>query len=336
MNILIIGGTGLIGSASAQELIKRGHQVSTLALPPLPKNAKFPAELKIRFGDMFKLSDKELIKKMHGFDALVFAAGVDERVHFPKPSYDHFKKFNVDILVRLLTLAKACDIRKALICGSYFSYFDKKWPHLKLEQHHPYIRSRREQERRAMAFNDASFSVSVLELPYIFGIQAGREPVWTILAKQISGMKFFTFYPRGGTAMLTLKQTAQAVAGAIENDRGGKTYPVGWFNMNWKEMLSIFHKAMGKANRKVITVPDIFVRMKFKQIQKSLEKQSIEPGLHLPEFTKLMCRELFIDKATIQHELGVQDDDIYAAIADSAMLSLKAIKKDLHLLTMQH
>ena len=35
MNVLIIGGTGLLGSQAARELISRGHTVAGLALPPV-------------------------------------------------------------------------------------------------------------------------------------------------------------------------------------------------------------------------------------------------------------------------------------------------------------
>ena len=33
MNVFMIGGTGLLGSAAAAELIARGHQVKSIALP---------------------------------------------------------------------------------------------------------------------------------------------------------------------------------------------------------------------------------------------------------------------------------------------------------------
>ena len=42
MNVLIFGGTGLLGSAAAQIFIDRGHKVKTIALPPLPEGAPIP------------------------------------------------------------------------------------------------------------------------------------------------------------------------------------------------------------------------------------------------------------------------------------------------------
>ena len=37
MKIFMIGGTGLLGCEAATTLIKRGHQVKSVALPPLPE-----------------------------------------------------------------------------------------------------------------------------------------------------------------------------------------------------------------------------------------------------------------------------------------------------------
>ena len=36
MKVLLIGGTGLLGSAAARIFIDRGHHFKTIALPPLP------------------------------------------------------------------------------------------------------------------------------------------------------------------------------------------------------------------------------------------------------------------------------------------------------------
>ena len=42
MRVFIAGGTGLLGSAGAIELIKRGHSVTSVALPPIPNGAQIP------------------------------------------------------------------------------------------------------------------------------------------------------------------------------------------------------------------------------------------------------------------------------------------------------
>lgn len=44
MKICMIGGTELLGSQGAAELISRGHEVKVIALPPLPQGAVLPPE----------------------------------------------------------------------------------------------------------------------------------------------------------------------------------------------------------------------------------------------------------------------------------------------------
>ena len=45
MNIFMIGGTGLLGCEAATQLIKMGHKVTSVALPPLPQGAPIPEEM---------------------------------------------------------------------------------------------------------------------------------------------------------------------------------------------------------------------------------------------------------------------------------------------------
>ena len=110
--------------------------------------------MKIDFGNFMELADEELEKFLKGYDALVFAAGIDERVEGPAPVYEMFKKFNITPLERLLRLAKANGVKHAVILGSYFSYFARIWPEKELTRWHPYIRSRIEQENMCLSFAD--------------------------------------------------------------------------------------------------------------------------------------------------------------------------------------
>ena len=42
MKILVIGGTGFLGYQATHELLRRGHRLALLALPPAPAAGLFP------------------------------------------------------------------------------------------------------------------------------------------------------------------------------------------------------------------------------------------------------------------------------------------------------
>ena len=325
MKVFMIGGTGLLGSETARVLISRGHEVTSVALPPLPQGAILPPEMKIEYGNYMEMSDDRIREYMTGCDGFVFAAGVDERVEGPAPIYDLFKKYNIDPLARLLKIAKECGVKHVSICGSYFAYFAKTMKAFELTKWHPYIRSRIDQEKMALDFTDDGFDVAVLELPYIFGTQPGRKPVWVFLVEQIRSMKKFTMYPKGGTTMVTVHQVGQALAGALEYNKGGNAYPIGYYNMTWKEMLAIVHKYMGCPEKKIITIPDWMYALGGKKIMKEQKAAGHEGGLHMVKFTNLQCSNLFIDKSLGCEKLHVEPDDIDAAIGDSIKLCLEVL-----------
>jgi len=323
MKVFLIGGTGLLGSATAEELIKRGHEVNSIALSPVPEGAALPPQMGLEFKNYLALSDDEARRHFDGCEGFVFAAGIDERLGGPSPIYDFFNKYNLIPLERLLRIAKECGVRRAVICGSYFSYFDKQWPHLELSRWHPYIRSRVDQEKMALAFADDDFSVAMMELPYIFGAQQGREPVWTIIVKALRGMKGVTMYPKGGTTMVTRRQVAQAMAGALERTKGGQCWPIGWYNMPWKEFLPIVHANMGFPGRKVITIPNWLLNLGIKSMEKKIRGgEESEGGLYLPKFADIQSSQTFIDKSLGCAPLGVEDDDIEAAIGESIRMAV--------------
>ena len=326
MKIFLIGGTGLLGSEAARELIRRGHEVASIALPPLPEGAPLPPEMKLSFGNYLTMTDDELRAQMAGCEGFVFAAGVDERVEGPAPIYEMFRKYNIDPLRRLLTLARVAGVRLAAVLGSYFSHFDKLWPEMRLAKWHPYIRSRRDQEAVALSFAESGMDVAVLELPYIFGTQPGRKPVWVFLVEMLLNMKGATFYTRGGTTMVTVRQVAQAVAGALERNRGGTCYPIGYYNLRWKDLLRVMNRNIGYPDRPILTIPDWMFALTARGIMKSQRKKGQEGGLQLVKYTALQCRELFIDPSLGCLPLGVEPDDIEAAIGESARLSLDVIR----------
>ena len=320
MKVFMIGGTGLLGSEAAKELIARGHEVESLALPPLPTGAVLPPQMKLEFGNYLEMSDDELRSHLSGCDGFIFAAGVDERVEGPAPIYELYRKYNIDPVKRLLGLCKECGVKHAVVLGSYFSYAAKKWPEKELTKHHPYIKSRIDQEVAALSFADDDFDVAVLELPYIFGTQPGRKPVWVFLVEQVRSMKGVTMYPKGGSTMVTVHQVGQAIAGALERNKGGRCYPIGYYNMTWVELLKIVHKYLDCPQKKIITIPNWMYAVGCKGLMKDQARRGIQGGLHMVKFTDIMCSNLFISKQEGCVELGVTGDDIDGAIGDSILL----------------
>ena len=334
MKVFMIGGTGLLGSAAAQLFIDRGHEVRTVALPPLPKGAPIPAEMEILFQNYLELSDEEVLKMMEGCDCFVFAAGVDERVEFPAPVYAAYEKYNIRPLERLIPLAKKAGITKTVVLGSYFAYFAKKYPAMKLTEKHPYIRSRIEQEKVALSFADDTMDVAILELPYIFGTQPGRKPVWVILIEQLENMGPITFYPKGGTAMLTVRQVAQTIVGAAEKNKGGNAYPISYYNYTWNDFLAIVHAAMGKPNRKIINIQKWMFQLFGLHMRKVYKDKNVEGGIDPVGLADIMCMNTFMDNKWAK-SLGATDDDIRSAIFDSVKLSVDAFKGNADLVEMK-
>lgn len=340
MKVFMIGGTGLLGCEAATTLIERGHQVTSVALPPLPEGAPIPKEMELIMGNINDKTDEEIEKMLEGSDCFIFAAGVDERVEFHPPVMDMYRKFNIAPLERILPLCKKAGVKRAVVLGSYFAYLSKIRPDMGLEPRNPYFRSRLEQEKLCESFCDDDFSVAVLELPYIFGTQPGRKPVWVILIEQIKMMDKlpFTMYPKGGTAMLTCRQVGQAIAGAAENRRNQKGFepiPIGMYNMHWNEFLKIVYAARGMGeNRKIVGVAPWMMRMGMKGIIKDYAERNIESGMDPLQLPDIMDVDLFIDNKYCK-ELGVEEDDIKAAITDSIKVSQAAYDGKVKLLEMK-
>ena len=337
MNIFMIGGTGLLGCEAAHQLIKKGHKVTSVALPPLPEGAPIPEEMQIEFGDINKRSDEEILEMLKGNDVFIFAAGVDERVEFPAPVMDYYKKFNIAPLERMFPLCKKAGIKRAVILGSYFSFLAKQKPEMQCAQKNPYIKSRLMQEEVCKNAAGENFSTCVLELPYIFGTQPGRKPVWTILIEQIEFMDKwpFTMYPKGGTAMLTCRQVGEVICGAALSDhKGYEALPIAMYNMKWDKFLGIVYDARNMPGRKILGVAPWMMKMGMKKVVKEYAEKGIESGIDPYHLPYIMDYDLFIDSSYAK-DCGATADDIEAAIHDSIKVSVAAYNGTAKLLEMK-
>jgi len=312
MNVLLIGGTGFLGYYAVKELTKRGHQISILALPPLPAEGLFPVETKILLADLNTLSDEEVLKSLRGQDAVVYAAGADDRITPKAPAYPFFFKHNVEATRRLITLARQAGVKKAIVLGSYFVHFDRIWPKLKLKEHHPYIRSRVEQEKAAIEAGGKDMSVCILELPYIFGSMPGRKPIWKPLITYIRSTPV-VFYTNGGTNCISVEHIAESIAGALEKGRARASYVIGDENLTWVEMLRKISRSMGR-EKPIISLPNWLAIMAGAFIKLLHYLQGREGGLDPIALIKLQTAMTFFDPTPSKQDLGYRSGGLDEAL----------------------
>jgi dihydroflavonol-4-reductase len=309
MNILIVGGSGLLGSHIAYEALKRGHNVTILSRGNNKSTRESEDRIKHIKGDVYKISDDELINILAGQDGVVYALGIDDREIHKYPAYPRFHKDHVDICLRILRKSKENGIKKFVVLGSYFTYLADKFPELKLTSDHIYIKTREEQRAAVLKETSLGFDTFVLELPYILGTLKGRVPPWTFIFSMLAHKgKRSLFFMEGGTAAVTAVQVGQAAIGAIEKGIGGKAYPLGGKNYKWTDFAQKYIDVTQKRKKLIKLYPVVF---KVFGIISSmfLRIQGKERGLNIGKFAELQYMEAYIDPDYSMRVLGYIHDD---------------------------
>lgn len=315
---LIIGGTGFLGYHACLKLLDLGHKVSSLNLESPGLDDWFPKEVKRTSCDLFVMEHEELIPVLQGYDAMVYSVGPDDRTMPRSPSYVYFREKLVDTSERVFNAAREAGIKRAVLLNSYFAYFHRERPDLKLGKRHSYIRARIEQAEKVLAAGQDSMEIMVLELPYIFGTYPGEIPIWKELFLDRLLKIRPVFYPKGGTTMISVEHVAEAISGALEYGKHGRRYHIGDVNMSWKEMFSIMFRAAG-INRKIIGLPLWTARIVGWFMHTWQRINGRESGLDLRYiFQDIISHEFYLDPSRSVKELKYGRGGIVESIEETA------------------
>ena len=318
--LLILGGTGFLGYYSTMEALKRGYQVGSISLDDVNLEGWYPEEVNVKFADLFEISEDELVKLMKGYDYMIYSVGPDDRETPIAPAYDYFHRRLVTECAKCFRAAERAGIKKSVVFNSYFAYFDRRNPELKLAEKHPYIRCRVEQAK-LLNEQKKNMEVVVLEFPYIFGTMPERMPIWkdVFLDRYANGYKFI-FFPKGSTSMIAVEHIGEAALGAIEYGKDGERYPVADENHSYDFMLNTMTGAVLKKPRKIIHPGKALCAMGGQMVANKEKKQGREPGLNFklvmkeimssdtasciePEVIDKVCKELHIGRGGLKESI---------------------------------
>lgn len=311
--VFVLGGTGFLGYYTVKELLRRNYQVKTMALPPLPAEDLLPAEVDCSLGNIFEMKDEEIIKLLADCDGVVYAAGADERTTPKKPAMKFFYEANVLPTQRLARLAKKAGVKHFVIFNSYFAEFAKRLPQYHLEEQ-AYPNMRLLQEQVAFAEGEGEMAVCSLRLPYIFGTMPGRMPLWTSFVDPARGQTVYPA-PKGGTAMVTVEQVAEAAVGALEKGQHRQTFAICAKNMKFKEFYELIVEALGQQKTTQIPLSNYAdLQPIFESMDKQADEAGLEHGIHLAVSMKLQTEDLYLDPQDTMPVLGIKNHDVVAAI----------------------
>ncbi len=314
MRAMVIGGTGLLGYHSVNHLLANGHEVTVLSLPPKPEGL-FPDSVGIEIADLAEASDSELKAAMEGHDWLVFAAGTDPPP-MPKDEHEPFLELvNVTMTRRSLAAARAAGVSRAVVLGSYFAYFDRVWPSLRVAEQHSYVASRLRQTRAAFDLITDDFGVVVLELPYIWGTMPNRRPQWESLITTLRGDGGPIHYAAGGTMMTSVLHVAEAILGALERGVSGHQYPIGDQNVTWAELITKIADIDG-VEREIITVGHAQLRAAAREQQAQLEAAGLASGIMPVPYVDIQSANAFFDPEPSRLALGLTAGGLDDAIRE--------------------
>ncbi|WP_433133736.1 NAD-dependent epimerase/dehydratase family protein [Micromonospora sp. CA-240977] len=288
MRILVVGGSGLIGAHVVDVLRERGHATTTVA-----RTAQPGVDHRL---DVGSTSIDELRQLLAGHDGVVYATRTDEQRPLPKPIYPEFRNANVEPVVRLCTAARLEGLTRAVVMGSYYTYFDRLHPQWRLAERHTYIRCRIEQAREGRAAAGADLPVAVLELPFVFGRAGDRLPNWAGPLDRWARSRTPLAAPTGGSAAASARSVAEVAADALEQ-ASGANIPVADENLTWPDMIGRIAEAVGR-RRRVTRLPAGAARAALRLGGALQGLGGKESGINPTYLADLLLADLFVEPTT--------------------------------------
>lgn len=238
--VLVVGGTGLIGSTVADELARRGYDVAVAGRNRPDEGAPAAAYDWVE-GDY---TQPGWTDRLRGVDAIVFSAAQDIRHVGPNASAETWQDVQSASLPAFFAEAREAGVRRAVLVGSYYH---QVLPDLVATN--AYVRARSEAEQRVLALATDGFAVCAVNPPNVVGATPGRAlRAFGKMVRWARGEmadKVPDCAPHGGTNYMSVHAVAAAVAGALEHGEAGRAYLIGDENLSFQAYFQSLFDAAG-------------------------------------------------------------------------------------------
>lgn len=241
MKILIVGGTGMIGTHAALHLREQGNDVTVAARNPLADDSPV-GDFPVLLGDYAEQTFTAA--QLAPFEGIVFAAGQDVR-HMGRDvdEAEFWEKTQTGGVPRFAALAREAGVARFVQIGSYYHHLRPE-----LAAALPYVAARRAADEGARALADDNFNVSTLNPPSILGAISGVSARrYRKLFSWAAGdePQIPDFAPAGGTNYLSAGSLAEAIWGALQRAESGRAYLIGDQNLTYREYFQLLVDAAG-------------------------------------------------------------------------------------------
>jgi nucleoside-diphosphate-sugar epimerase len=325
MRVLVFGGTGFIGYHTVLKLLSLGHQVRILCLKPASARMLFPPDIELIEGNLDTMNFDDYLSACDSMDAALFLAGADER---STPNDDDFTFFYRKNVVPCKLLCKAASqkkIKQVIAVGSIFTFLNRQHPELKLAESHPYIASRLAQQNEMLKHSSRTLTITVLELPYIFGGGPCGQSLWGPLIAY-ANTAFPIMVTKGGANMLSVHSVSGAIVGALKaGEKANGIHTIGDENLSWKELMERLCNQLGRTHCPITILTNrIFNDM---AILGGFLKNlfGVTSGLDVSKMADIVTLNAFFDPSPSQKLLnyptGLLDEALETTIAKCEPLS---------------
>ena len=137
---------------------------------------------------------------------------------------------------------------------------------------------------------------------------------------QVRGKEVFPAL-KGGTAVVTVEQVAEAAVGAMENGVHRGTYAICSYNMKFKDFYQMMVDALGQTETTQVPVVEYEQMLPtYQAIDAHAKAEGKEHGMHMVVSAKLQTEDLFLDPKDTMPVLGIKEHDVEASIKESLKL----------------